>query len=125
VPASSTTLPSATTLPPTTTSSTAPLKPPSQITVRVANASDPTAPLAGSAAKKLSTAGYKTLDPVDATVTPTSAVYYTEDLRGEATEIAETLGIASSAVAEMPTPPPTGAAGTQILVVLGKDYTPT
>lgn len=125
VPASSTTLPPATTLPPTTTSSTAPLKPPSQITVRVANASDPTAPLAGAATTKLTTAGYKTLGAVDATVTPTSAVYYTDDLRGEATEIAETLGIATSAVAEMPTPPPTGATGAQILVVLGQDYTPT
>ncbi|MFN8038733.1 MAG: LytR C-terminal domain-containing protein [Acidimicrobiales bacterium] len=124
-PPRSTTIPAtSTTLPPTTTT-TAPLKPPSQVTVRVANAGNLPGTPAGDATAKLQKAGYKTLGAIDAPVIPTSVVYYTDDLQGEATEIANALGIASGQVQAMPNPPPTGAQGAQVLVALGSDYKPT
>ena len=124
-PPRSTTIPAtSTTLPPTTTT-TAPLKPPSQVTVRVANAGNLPGTPAGDATAKLQKAGYKTLGAIDAPVISTSVVYYADDLQGEATEIANALGIASGQVEAMPNPPPTGAQGAQVLVALGSDYKPT
>lgn len=124
-PERTTTIPTTTSLPPTTTSSTAPLKPPSQVTVRVVNASNPALTLGGDATSKLQKAGYKTQGAIDVTVQPTSAVLYTDGFEGEATEIANALGIASSQVQPMPSPAPTGANGVQVLVQLGQDFTPT
>lgn len=124
-PERTTTLPPRTTLAPVTTSSTVPLKPPSQVTVRVVNASNPALTLGGDATAKLATAGYKTQGAMDVTVQPASAVLFTEGFEGEATEIANALGIASGQVQPMPNPPPTGANGVVVLVQLGQDFKAT
>jgi hypothetical protein len=109
---------SSTTEAPTTT---VPLKPPSSIKVRVANAGGQEG-VALKGTQKLQSLGYATLPAVDDPVKlPQSKVYYEGDLRAEAIEIAKQFNIPDSRVEQMPTPPPVVANGAQVLVDLGAE----
>lgn len=107
-----------TTIPPTPSTKLAP----KDVKVIVANAADPAQPVAGNNGTKLKNAGYVNVQLTDMPVTTASHVYYSPDMQGEAQAIADALGLPSSSVAAMPSPPPTGLKGAQILVVIGTDH---
>ena len=101
------------------------LKNPSELTVQVANAGNLPGTPAGDNTTKLRTAGYQTNGAIDAPLAQSTVVYYVDDLSGEAAEVAKVLKIAPDKIAPMPSPVPTYAAGVDILVELGPDYSPS
>jgi hypothetical protein len=113
-----------TTLPPTTTT---PLRAPGAIKVLPANGSGVQG--AGARLKTLlTTDGYNALAATNATpankVYATSLVEYAPGLAGEAKALAQTLGLADTAVQPLSTPPPVAdTLGADMVVVLGQDLT--
>ena len=110
---------------PTATTPSAVLKDVSELTVQVANAGNLPGTPAGDATRKLSSAGYQTQNGIDAPAVDETVVYFADELRGEAEEVAKVLSISPDNVQEMPDPVPTGGQGVDILVMLGPEYSPT
>jgi hypothetical protein len=110
----------------TTTSSgshtTATTIPRSQVKVQVANGST-TAGVATRITQQLQTLGWNTLPPVNASSQVTaSVVYYAANRRAQALEIASELNLAATAAQPLTTSVPVaGAAGDDVVVVVGPD----
>ena len=108
-----------------TTTTTAPLRPPAQVKVVVANGSG-----VDGAAGKLTTTlqgmGYATGNPADAPANVSATVvYFAAGFEGEAQAVATAIGGQPAIAQPMPTPPP--IADTQsasVLIMLGPDLAP-
>ena len=101
---------------------TAPLRPPAQVKVLVANGSGVQG-LAALISGKLHTAGYDVLASVNATQrVAASVVYYAPGYNREAATLAQTLGLPATSVQALPTAAPVSSLGTaNVLVVAGPD----
>lgn len=104
----------------TTTSTTAVVHTPAEVRVLVLNGSGLSG-VAGTASQSLAAAGYVTLDPDNATATPTTVVYFVPGFDADAAAAATVLGIPATAVQPLPTPPPVNPADANVIVVLGAD----
>ncbi len=114
-----------TTTRPLNAATTAPLKPPADVTVVVANAAKIPGTPAGDTTRKVSGAGYKTKTAVDDPNTVAATiVYYAEGYKGEAEALAKLLKLDPSKTGPMPSPQPTFAQGAQLVVELGPDFDP-
>ncbi len=102
----------------TTTATTGSTNPPAQVSVLVANGSGATG-VAGRNADRLGGSGYTKVETTNGSPTATSVVYYASGAQGDATAVAQALGIAT--VQAMPTPPPVELDGATVLVVVGSD----
>jgi len=106
-----------------TTTTTAPLRQPAEIVVRVANVSGVSG-AAGERTQQLAGAGYQTVEAtngpegqqIDAT-----QVLFVDGFEGEAQALAEALGAPADGVVAMPAQPPVDPGGAQIVVLLGTD----
>ena len=106
----------------TTTAAPVAARPPSEVAVKVANASGASG-LAGSTRDTLTGKGYTTVLISDApSLVPSSQVLFVPDAEGEARAVAAALGLdAATAVQPMPDPPPVGLEGSIVLVLAGPD----
>lgn len=96
------------------------LRPPSEVTVVVANA----AGVSGAATKvgdALESAGYTVIDTTNAPSTSPDLVFYTGDLQAEAEALAASLGLDASSVEAMPEQPPLDTQDADVLVMVGPD----
>jgi hypothetical protein len=107
---------------PVVTTTTTPARPASAVKVLVANGSSVRG-LAGVTATRLHTAGYNTLNVVNATrQVTTTVVYYTAGYQLEAGVLAQVLGVPATSVLAMATPPPVINLGTaNVLVIAGPE----
>jgi hypothetical protein len=103
-----------------TTTTTLAAKPPSEVSVLVANGTGKSG-LAGTNADKLKSAGYTTVETTNAPTTNTTAVYYVSGAQADAQAVATALGFGGSTVQAMPTPPPVQLDSATVLVVVGTD----
>ena len=103
----------------TTTTTTIPR---SKVTVQVANGSS-AAGVATRVTQQLQTQGWNTLPPVNASAqVPASVVYYAVNRKPQALEIATELGLAATAVQPLSSSVPVnGAAGDDVVVIIGPD----
>ena len=108
-----------TTTVPTTTTVAA--RPPAEVKVIVANASDVKG-AAGTANDQLKAAGYNGLSPTNAAKVAESSVYFTAGYDKEAAAIAATLGLPATSIKPLPTPPPVDPKTANVVVVLGADH---
>ena len=109
----------------TSTSTTRAVRPPSQVTVIVANGSG----IDGAASRLTTTLkgkGYNAAEPTNARQNvSTTSVYFVTGYKAEAQAVAVAFGAPGSSVKAMPTPAPiTNLAGAQVLVVVGPDLAP-
>jgi hypothetical protein len=105
------------------TTTAAQVRPPAEVTVRVANASGVEG-AARARTDQIAAAGYHTVDPTNGPEgEPLGAtqVFFAEGFEGEARALAEALGAPAEGVAAMPAPPPVDPAGAQLVVMLGTD----
>lgn len=104
------------------TATTVPPKPPANVSVVVANGSGVTG-AASAFTTRLSTAGWTTAPPINATMqVSTSHVYYAAGQQAAAAQVASELGMPSSAVAPYTTSAPVSSIGNaDVVVVLGPD----
>lgn len=113
-----------TTKPHTTTTTTPTTTPHGQVTVLVANGTS-VAGLAEHYTQVLTQQGWNGQTPVDVNGgadVPTSTVYYAQGQKGNAEAVADELGLKLSAVAPLTASVPvTGAAGMDVVVVVGAD----
>jgi hypothetical protein len=98
---------------------------PASVSVVVLNGVDVTKPIAGTAAKALSTAGYANSTAKDATTTVSSSVvYFQPGFNDDAVSIAAALGLPASSAQPLSSPPP-AALGTTVdayvTVLIGPD----
>ncbi len=105
---------STTTIPPAT---------PATTKVLVANGSDVKG-AARRASDLIAAAAFQVATPTDATVQPTSIVYFVPGFEAMAKQVSTKLGISAVPIA-IPTPPPVAdLAGSHVLVVIGPDVAP-
>jgi LytR cell envelope-related transcriptional attenuator len=111
----------------TTTTTTKPHSPTttvlkSQVKVQVANASS-TAGAATKVTQQLQTLGWNTLPPVNASSqVPSTMIYFAQGRRAAAVEVAAELKVSKKAIAPLtPSVPVAGAAGDDIVVLVGPD----
>ena len=111
-----------TTLPPTATTVTFPLRNPADVVVLPANGTA-TAGAAAATGAKLKAAGYNVLAAGNTTKAATASnVFYAAGYEREAGVVAQLLGLPDSAVQPMPAPPPVAdLRGSFNLVVVGPD----
>lgn len=103
-------------------------RPPAQVEVLVANATD-TAGLAGNISTQLAGIGYSILEPTNATVAPSDGltdVYFAPGFEAEAIVVAAELQLPASQVSALPATAPIDAdlAGVEVLVILAADKAP-
>jgi hypothetical protein len=103
------------------TATTVAARPPSEITVRVLNATD-----VGGAAKRMSTTleenKYKTVKPDDAgTKSDTTQILFAAGYEREAQELAGAINSPATGIVALANPPQFQPEGAQLVVVLGKD----
>jgi hypothetical protein len=102
--------------------STSTTAPKAQVKVQVANASS-TSGAATKITQQLQASGWNTLPPVNATVqVPKSVIYYSPNQKTAALEIAAELHLTASSVQAMTSSVPVaGAAGDDVVVMVGPD----
>lgn len=112
---------------PTTEPALQPARPAGQVEVLVANATD-TAGFAGNITTQLAGIGYSTLEPTNATITPSDGltdVHFAAGFEAEAIAVAAALQLPPSQVSALPaTAPVADAAGAEVLIVLANDLVP-
>lgn len=97
-------------------------KPPNEVNVRVANASDGRDGLAGRGSERLAKVGYGTLNAVNKDGDPVdeNLVYYVSGFRPDALQIAGLLGLPESSVQPLPSDSPgVSFDGADVIVILG------
>lgn len=112
-----------------TTTTTAPVKAPSEVTVVVLNGTS-VGGAAGKYSTALGTAGYVMLDPTDATTkVPVTQVFFAPGFEREAAAVALAAGAPATVTpAPLPTPPPGEIGEANVVLVVGTDIanlTPT
>lgn len=107
---------------PEVTTTTAALRAPREVRVLAANGTDVRG-AGGRIKDRLMAAGYNTLAATDTKAKVTeSSVYFAAGYEREAAKVAETLGLAATAVKPLPTPPPVAdLKAANVLVVVGPD----
>jgi len=106
-----------TTLPPTTVAA----RPPSEVTIRVLNATDVVG-AAGSQSEILQQNGYQAVEPDDAGMTlETTKVLYAAGYEQEAAEMARAINSPPDALEAIAEPPQVDPAGANLVVLLGAD----
>lgn len=98
------------------------LRPPNEVSVRVGNGSDGRQGLAGRATRKLEGVGYGTLEAKNKEGSPIdeSFVYYVDDFKVDAIQIATLLNIAETQVRPLLGDPGLPTEGADVIVVLGQ-----
>lgn len=97
------------------------VRPPGEVKVLVANATR-TEGAAGRVTEKLRLAGYNVVPPTDAPKEDATVVHFTTGYEAEAQVVAQTLGLAPTAVQPMPAPPPIGdLREATVLVLVGPE----
>ncbi len=110
-----------TSIAPTTTVATVPLRAPKDVKVLAANGTTVKG-VARKVTDQLKAAGYNVLAPTDSQRASTSSVYFTGDFEREARAVAESLGLPATVVVALPTPPPvTDSRGASVIVVVGAE----
>jgi hypothetical protein len=105
----------------TTTKGTTTTIPKSQVSVQVANGTS-TPGLAGTYTTKLQLLGWNTLPRVNGPTESTTVIYYHPNFLWAAQEIATEIGVGASAARPLGTATPVaGAAGDDVVVILGHD----
>ena len=103
------------------TSTTAAVRPTSEVKVIVANASGVVG-AATTLGDTLTSDGYAVVDTTNAAAVSATKIYYVGDYEPEALALATALGLESSAVAELPDPSPVEGSGeANLLVLIGPD----
>ena len=117
----------AATVPPSTTSSTAPTPAHDPKTVKVLSANGTTTDGVGAKLQtKLRTAGFNTLSPVTSTTKlDTTQILFTPGFQPDALAIATLLGVPASAVLPLPAKPPVVVGSANVVVIAGKDVLPS
>ena len=107
---------------PTTTIVTLPPRAPADVKIIAANGTDVKG-VAKRATDQLKAAGYNVLSPTDASAkAQSSSVFYAADFQREADVVATGLGLPSTAVQPLPTPPPLAdARGANLVLVVGPE----
>ena len=105
----------------TTSTTTLPLKAESEVKVLVANGTS-VAGAAGTTTDDLKARGYVTGTPTNSQNVPATQILYAATYEGEATRLANQLGVAATAVEPLSVPAPVSdMQGANILIVLGPD----
>lgn len=105
----------------TSSTTTVPLRAPSEVKVLVANGSDVNG-AASVQTNALKALGYVTANPGNTAQVPATVVYYTTGYEAEAAALAEAIGAPATAVQPLPTPAPVDdMALSNVLVVVGPD----
>ncbi len=107
----------------TTTTATLTTTAPAEVSIVVANGSGGSGQ-AGKAQTTLAGEGFTDVATANASVTPTSVVYFADGAdgaEGDAQAVAKALGIAEDQVKAMPASPPAPLDGATVLVIIGSD----